>query len=760
MIPHGRACRALLLLCLVLLPRSAARAQAIVSEQDPARWTIQTDNSAYQVMVTRDGTLAPVYYGPHAGGTVPLFPERRRAADRERLPQVVPYRGGFVDMTPMLEAVLPDGTRELELRYAGHETGELDGRPYIRFDLKDTHYAFEVSAFVRVHTALDILEQWLVVRNTGNAPLTLERVYSGSVLLPPGDYDLLHLSGDWGREFVPRRTQLTSGVKSLAIRTMKSPQHPPVALVRPRGDHAEHEGPVWFAQVAWSGNWQIDAEVTRIERTYLAGGINFWDTTWRLAPGEAFETPRMIVGVAIDGPGGASRRMHRYILDSVLPRPGATVPSRVLYNSWYATEFDVNEEDQVALARIARDLGVELFVMDDGWFKGRVNDRAGLGDWTVDPKKFPNGLGSLIRRVNELGLDFGLWVEPEMVSPDSDLYRSRPEWSLRSPHRQARVERHQLVLNFAREDVKQFTIEWLDRLLSENRIAFVKWDMNRHVSEASWPEAPPEQQRELRIRYVRNLYEVLDTLRRKHPHVLFESCSSGGGRVDLGILARTDQFWTSDNTNAPDRLIIQHGASYAFPAKAMVNWVTDNHWPGAIAPLKFRFHVAMAGNVGVGNNLHTLTNEERALAREQIALYKQVRDIIQFGDQYRLGNPLQGGRSGVQFVTRAGDRSVVFAYQPVEGIHPVSPATVSPEPNTAPGPTTFVLRGLDPARWYRLGTDVEPIVVSGRGLMTSGLPVTLRGSFASAVITITAVPPAEAPRTEGALKVGTESEWE
>ncbi|MFC2076909.1 alpha-galactosidase, partial [candidate division KSB1 bacterium] len=631
-------------------------------------------------------------------------------------------------MTPAVEVVFPDGNRELELVFDGYESGEMDGAPFIRFDMTDSHYPLTVSEYVRIFPDQDLYEKWLVLTNTGKEDILIEQASSGSLLLPPDSYDLIHISGDWGREFMPRRTRLTSGLKSLYIRTMKSQQHAPVFMVRPSGETSEFTGPVWFGAIAWSGNWRIDCEVNRLERTQVSGGINFWDTTWNLKGGESFTTPKLIYGFSPDGPAGASRRMHRYAVDHLMPKPFSRQVSQVLYNSWYATTFNVNEEQQYDLAKIAKDIGVELFVIDDGWFCGRVDDYAALGDWTPDPKKFPNGLNPLIKRINALGLDFGIWVEPEMVNPNSDLYRKHPDWALHTPHRTAHLGRHQLVLNFARDDVKEYTLAWLDKLLTENNIKFIKWDMNRHVSEAGWPEADPGRRRELRIRYVRNLYDILRTIRKKHPEVVFETCSGGGGRVNYGILALTDQFWTSDNTDPGDRLHIQYGFSYGFPAKAMINWVTDDEWHGKTTSLKFRFHVSMAGNLGVGGDLGEWSGEDKKTAAELVAQYKTIRHIIQLGDQYRLKSPFEGNRMAVQFVTRDGSESVLFAFQTLETL----PMTTE---NTSTS-DRLVLHGLDPDAVYTISGDGGEMKASGAALMTAGIPVELDGNYSSKVIVL------------------------
>jgi alpha-galactosidase len=707
----------------------AARAfQAIRFDRNPDRWTITTSGSSYQVVLAEDKNLTPGFFGPLSGERLFDDPEYRNSKEVGTVRREIPYRGGFVEMTPALEVVFPDGGRELELEFVKYENGESDGYPYLRLDMRDTHYDFTVSEYIRVIPELDIYRKRLVLKNTGSGNILVERAYSGSVVLPAGSYDLVHLSGDWGREFYPRRTRLTSGLKSIFVRGMKSQQHAPFFMARPAGDSQENFGPVWFGAVAWSGNWRIDCEVSRNERTQISGGINFWDTHWVLEPGGEFETPEMIFGFSDDGAGGASRRMHRYILDHVLPIPNNSQVSEVLYNSWYATTFNINERQQIALAKVAGEIGVELFVVDDAWFKGRNDDRAGLGDWTPDPVKFPKGLGPLIKAVNELGMDFGIWVEPEMVNPNSDLFRAHPDWALYTPHRTAHEGRNQLMLNLAREDVKQYTLDWLDRLLTENNIKFIKWDMNRYMSELGWPEAEPLKRRELRIRYIRNLNEILGTLRRSHPQVVFESCSGGGGRVNLSVLGLTDQVWTSDNTDPGDRLHIQYGFSHAFPAKAMVNWVTDHEWHNKTTPLEFRFHVAMAGNLGVGSDLGNWSEEDKAVASEMVSLYKSIRHIVQLGDQYRLRDPFSENRMALQFVTRDKNESVVFAYQ-----------TLETEPQAAKGSLLsdrLVLQGLDSAGIYTVEGIGEVREVSGEVLTASGILVPLEGNYSSRVVVL------------------------
>jgi alpha-galactosidase len=378
----------------------------------------------------------------------------------------------------------------------------------------------------------------------------------------------------------------------------------------------------------------------------------------------------------------------------------------VLYNSWEATEFAVAEESQIALAERAAQIGVELFVVDDGWFHGRDNEAAGLGDWWPDERKFPRGLQPLIERVNGLGMDFGLWIEPEMVNPNSELYRKHPDWVLHFPMRARTTGRNQLILNFARCDVQDYIIDQLGRLLAAHNIVFIKWDMNRNVSEPGWPDAPGDP-REVWVRYVQGLYRVWGTLRERHPRVLWQSCSGGGGRADLGILRLADQIWASDNTEPTARLAFQEGFSQIFPANTMEAWVTDM---GAdYLPLSFRFHVSMCGTLGIGGDLKHWSEAMRAEAARWIARYKQIRSIVQFGDLYRLRSPQAHPVSAVQYISKDRSEGVLFVFR----THLPPPAQ----------PPPLYLRGLDADAPYEIEGFAE--ARSGSAWMHAGLYLNL-----------------------------------
>jgi alpha-galactosidase len=567
---------------------------------------------------------------------------------------------------PSLKVEYADGTRVIE--WAFEEQGiERSGASHILWlRFRDRVYPLSVTLYYRIYDGHDVIERWAQLENSGGSgPVTIEQAFSADWQLPPRErYRLTYLHGRWGKETQVAEVVLGPGKVVLESRrgTTSHPFNPWVAL-DPEARATEESGEVWSTALAWSGSWRIVVETTPYGQVHCTGGVNNFDFRYRLDEGARLGLPVFAGLYSSEGFGGASRRWHTYELEHVLPAaPEAVRP--VLYNSWEATSFNVNERNQLELAEKAARLGIELFVMDDGWFGARNNAHAGLGDWTVNREKFPHGLNPLIARVNALGMRFGLWVEPEMVNPDSDLYRAHPDWVYHFHHRSRTQARNQLVLNLARDDVREWMFETLDRLLSEHNIEFVKWDLNRSFSEVGWPEEAGRNPERVWLDHVRNLYWILDELRRRHPNVEFESCSGGGGRVDLGILSRVEQIWTSDNTDAFDRLRIQEGFSYAYAPRVMMCWVTDcpNFVTKRTVPLSYRFHVAMSGSLGIGGDLSRWTPQELEEAGSFIATYKRVRSTIQNGLLYRLRSPRTGRVAASQYVARDGSEVVVFAW--------------------------------------------------------------------------------------------------
>ena len=493
------------------------------------------------------------------------------------------------------------------------------------------------------------------------------------------------------------------------------------------GETDESHGPVWFGELGWSGSWRFTIERTSSDQCQVIGGLNPFDFSYRLAPGESLETPPFFAGFTDAGLGEASRILHRFQLEHVLPgRPHARLRP-VLYNSWEATEFNVDEAGQMALAEKAARLGAERFVVDDGWFGQRNNDHAGLGDWYVNPQKFPHGLKPLIDRIHSLGMDFGLWVEPEMVNPDSDLYRKHPDWVMNFPGRPRTEGRNQLVLNLARDEVKEYVLSSLDRLVTENDIALLKWDYNRNWSEPGWPEAPLTDQKKIWVRYIQNLYEIIDRLRSKHPRLEIEGCSGGGARVDLGMLRRVDQVWPSDNTDALDRQTIQYGFTEAYTPHVMMAWVTDvpNGINGRVTPLAFRFLVAMTGSLGIGGNLNKWTDADMSVATKMVAFYKQIRATVQDGKLYRLGAPMESNLSAMEYISEDSQQIAVLAFLHSQQFGQSMPL--------------LHLQGLAEDAMYAVSTTDNKLEdqaekLSGAYLMHHGIQLRLRGDYDASAI--------------------------
>jgi alpha-galactosidase len=553
--------------------------------------------------------------------------------------------------------------------------------------------------------------------------------------LPAGQYTLNYLTGRWAGEWTLNQEPIEHGERVMESRRGSTSHQANPWFAIQAGSAGEEHGEVWFGALGWSGSWRITVERDQLDAIRVTGGFNPFDFGYVLHTGQSLETPVFYGGYSAHGLGGASRVLHVYELKHILPRTAATKGAEmprvrpVIYNSWEATGFGVNEAGQMALAEKAAALGVDRFVMDDGWFGQRKDDHAGLGDWYVNPEKFPHGLKPLIDKVHALGMDFGLWVEPEMVNPDSDLYRKHPDWVLNFKGRPETQQRNQLVLNLARPDVRAYVFGFLDKLLTENDIAFLKWDYNRNWSEPGWDQLPPNEQKEVYVAFTRNLYSILEELRRRHPKVEIESCSGGGGRVDLGIMRYTDEVWPSDNTDPFDRLTIQNGFTYAYTPQVMMAWVTDSpHWENNRATsLAYRMLSSMQGSLGIGANIAKWTPDEMAQAKQLIAAYKQVQPTIVQGSLYRLISPLNGSEFSATETVRADKgQAVVFMF-----IHSTQEGRGFP---------LLKLEGLDAKAEYTLssiegkaGADT-PQTASGAWWMNHGLEMDkdFKGDFQAA----------------------------
>lgn len=636
-----------------------------------------------------------------------------------------PVEGGARFGAPALDVRLPDGTGHLRPRLDGARV-VADGHLVIAFHDHTHPLAWELH--YRVRPGTDLVERWTELTHTAPAdpdaePMLLLRCAAAHWPLPPRPaWRQSAVHGAWSREHHLERTVPAVGETTLTSRRGHTGhQSGPWTMLDP-GHADEDRGEVWTAALATSGSWRLTLQRTPAGRAGVIASAGHEGVEIPLAPGGRHTTPVSVAAYTTGGFGAASRAFHGYVRAHVLPRPDEIRP--VLYNSWEATSFEVNEDNQRDLARRAAALGAELFVVDDGWFTGRDADRSGLGDWTPHPRRFPRGLRPLADEVHRLGMAFGLWVEPEMVNADSDLFRRHPDWVLHLRDRPPTELRHQLVLDFSRRDVTDWAYTWLRRTIEDYDVDFLKWDFNRSFTEAASPAVPAAGRaaRRVYVEHAEGVTGVLRRLRADVPRLRVESCAGGGGRTDLNILRHTDQVWTSDNTDAVDRLAVHHGFSQIHPAAVMSAWVTDTPNPltGRHVPLRFRFHSAMAGVLGIGGDLTRWTRQDMDEAAHLVGLYKDIRDVVQHGHQYRLLAPGEGPLTAVQYVDPAADRAVVFLWRPTTSFAPAHPP--------------LRLRGLDPAARYRdedTGTHWSAATLTGHGLPLPALPP---GDCASTVV--------------------------
>ena len=723
---------------LALFTLAALALQAQPVRQAPGRnlWILDTGSSSYVLGVNARGALVPVHWGGRVTSfddftAIPASHGRSSFESPEDMtPDEFPAFGGLRFVEPCLKATLAGGVRDVELKF---DSARVDGNR-LEAVLKDIKGGLRVTLTYEVFPNSGVLRRQATVENASASNVTIENLQAGVVEVPPNvDYRLTYAAGHWAGEWQLQQENLAQGKKVLESRegTTSHRMNPWFAL--DAGAATETAGEVWYGALGWSGNWKVTAERVHDGRTRVTAGYNDFDFSWPLKPGEKLASPWLYLGYSRHGFGGMSRTMHKFERENLL-EGGATKLRPVLYNSWEATTFDVTEEGQKTLADKAAKLGVELYVIDDGWFGARNTDRAGLGDWVVNPKKFPNGLKPLIDHVHGLNMKFGFWVEPEMVNPDSDLYRAHPDWAMHFPGRPRTEARNQLVLNMARDDVREHIFGVLDGLLANNAIDFVKWDMNRPFAEPGWENVPETEQREIWVKFVRNVYDILDRLRARHPHVEFEGCSGGGGRVDLELMRRVEEFWTSDNTDAFDRLKIQEGYSYLYAPKSMMAWVTDvPNMNGRSTPLRYRYLVAMQGSLGIGGNLNKWSAEDMAYSAKMVEVYKSIRKTVQEGALYRLASPRGGnGLSSTSYVAQDGSQACLFAFRDHQQYLRALPA--------------LRFQGLDNASRYRVRVvegrfdQQTGAILSGGYLMQHGVTPELSGDYDGGLLVLERVP--------------------
>ena len=699
-------------------------------------FTLNTKHTSYQLRVNPDGFVHHVYYGPSIGTFPMAYTEFH--AQFGFSPNPMPHHekrdysvndaaqeytgcgcGDFRIRTVCVEN--PDGSLSAQFLYHGYAVTEgkyqIDGLPSayaaeqecqtLRIDLLDPVTNLAVSLYYGVFYEADVITRYAKLRNGAEHACTLHKAASACLDLPFGDWELIHFHGRHCMERQTQRLPVSNTVQVIqSTRGASSHQHNPfVILAEP--ETTETAGACCGAMLVYSGSYKIELERDQRQSTRLVLGIQDESFSWTLQPGEAFSTPEVIFSYSSAGLETLSQQYHRFLRRHICRGVYRDVRRPILINSWEAAYFRFDSEKLLALARQAAELGVELFVLDDGWFGVRDTDRSGLGDWTANEEKLGCTLDRLIENIRALGLKFGLWVEPEMVSVDSELYRAHPDWALQVPGREPAFGRSQLVLDLSREDIRAYLYDCIAALLSRHDISYIKWDMNRHLTDVFGRCLPAGRQGELPHRYVLGVYALLERLTKAFPSVLFESCSGGGGRFDAGMLCYTPQIWCSDNTDPIARLKIQYGTSFGYPVSTMGSHVSvsPNHQTGRSTPMETRSTVALSGTFGYELNLSALSEEERAAIPEQIRRCKKYWELIAHGNYYRLTNAMRDTFfTAWQFASE--DRREAL----------LNVVVLSPESTACP--IHLRLRGLDPDALYSL--DGSDAVFSGAALMYGG----------------------------------------
>ncbi|WP_235941449.1 alpha-galactosidase [Paenibacillus puerhi] len=700
---------------------------------------LHSKESSYILQIHPLGYPLHVYWGARLQGPIEvqaIMPNFAEETNLDRLPQEYPQYGSGDFRNPAYQALLEDGSRITELTYQTFRlfNGKqpLTGLPatYVEDDseamtleleLEDSYSGLNVVLSYTVFAEFDAIVRSARFINKGVKTLKLLSAHSASVDFPRGEYDAVYLSGAWTREASVQRSRLNPGTLRIESRRgMSSHQFNPfLALVTPAAN--ENYGEVYGFSLVYSGNFSIDAEVDSMHSTRVTVGMNSFDFTWKLLPGEQFQTPEVVMAYSRAGLGDMSRTYHRLYRTRLCRGAHRDQNRPILVNNWEATYFNFDADKLEEIAKAGGDLGIELFVLDDGWFGKRDDDKTSLGDWVEHSKKLPLGLEELSNRIQKHIPQFGLWVEPEMVSPDSNLYRSHPDWCLHAEGRRRTEARTQLVLDYSRQDVVDYIFEALSDVFIRAQVTYVKWDMNRGLTEIGSAGLEPERQQETAHRYVLGLYQLLERLTTRFPHILFENCASGGGRFDPGMLYYMPQTWTSDNTDAVERLKIQYGISLVYPISTIGAHVSavPNHQVDRITPLATRGHAAMSGNFGYELDLTKLTDEEKEIVRFQVESYKRHRSLVQRGDFYRLLSPFEGNSTSWMFVSEDRKEALVFYFR------------VLAEANMPPA--KLKLQGLQPDYVYQLTDTNEK--VRGDRLMHAGLAIpSLKGDFASMCI--------------------------
>ena len=580
--------------------------------------------------------------------------------------------------TPAFEVETANGSRVSSFVYKGHNIFKgkqgITGLPATYADdseamtlevlLEDEQAQMTLTLSYTIFDKYPVIARHAVFKNNGSLKVRLTRALSCCVDLPDQDYEMVQFTGAWARERIPEVRKLTNGMTSIeSKRGVSSANFNPFIIIkRPNTD--DFAGEAFGFSFVYSGNFMAGAEGGTHGRMRILMGINPERFAWVLNEGESFETPEVVIAMTDCGLNDLSRTYHRLYNNNLVRGKWKNQPRPILNNNWEATFMDFTEEKILKIASKAKEAGVELFVLDDGWFGERNDDFAGLGDWIENPKKLPQGMAGLSSKINAMGLKFGFWIEPEMVNPNSNLYRRHPDWVLSVPGRKASLGRHQLVLDFSREEVVDYIYNMLYKVMDGANISYIKWDMNRSLTEVFGMDASPEEQGMIYHKYVLGVYSLYSRLIEAFPDILFESCSSGGNRFDAGMLYYAPQAWCSDNTDAIDRLRIQYGSSYGYPIVSIGSHVSavPNQQTGRSASIATRANVAYFGTFGYELDLNELDDKEFEEVKTQIEFMKKYRELIQFGDFYRLRSPFETDQTAWMVVSEDKKKAIVGFY--------------------------------------------------------------------------------------------------
>ena len=642
-----------------------------------------------------------------------------------------------------LRAIQADGNTSTELAYVSSSVEKKsDDIIHTVISLKDEYYDLFVDIHYKAYQKDDVLEQWVVIRNGQRKSIRLTEFASSDLSFNAQQYYVSNFHGDWSYEMNMSEQQLTPGIKvidsKLGVRAHQF-THPCfiLALNEPASENA---GTVIGGTLAWPGNFRFSFEVDNSKKLRVLSGANSYASEYTLERGESMETPAMLFTFSNEGTGKMTRNFHRWARKYGI-KNGEKERS-ILLNNWEATYFDFDEEKLTRIIDDAANMGFELFLLDDGWFgqkHPRNSDNAGLGDWVLNTDKLPNGIPYLINECKKRNIKFGIWVEPEMVNPKSELFEKHPDWVISQPHRELIEQRNQLNLDLSNPKVQDFVFNTVDRILSENPgIEYVKWDCNRYVYNSGSSYLPANKQSHLFFDYSKNLLEIMNKVSQKYPDVTFMACSGGGGRIDYGTMRHFEEFWISDNNDPLNRIYTQWGAQYFFPTVAMASHVSfsPNHITHRSFSLKTRFDIAMAAKLGMDLQPVTMTPEEYDFSKKAIQTYKEIRSTILYGDLYRILSPYDSNRTVYMYVNEEQSEAVVFNFLIRKEIYPTPPV--------------FTLQGLDPQKKYKLQEinkgngwsrfdKYEGKTFSGEYLMNVGLNFAMYDEYESVVFKLTEV---------------------